>query len=144
MRISCVIGHYRSISGWLPGALMLLLLPLAAHALQATPPIPTRPAPVVIIQAPPAVQFQQTAQQQHIRDRMQKSQLQQQLQQSVSDNAKRPLPADSPTRTQLEQADSARQNRNHAVQQDLLDRYQRANPPPPVPHVQPASPRSGQ
>ena len=138
MRISCVIGHFRSMRRLFP-CVLALLLPLAVHAQQAPPPVPPRPAPMVIIPPPPAVQFQHIAQQQHVRDQLQKSQLQQQLQQSVSDNAKRALPADSPTRRQGEQADTARQNRARAAQQDLLDQYQRAAAPPPVPHLQPAS-----
>jgi hypothetical protein len=74
---------------------------------------------------------------------LQSQQLQQQLQRGVADNAKRPLPADSPTRNQVEQAAAARQYRDRAAQQDLLDRFQHANVPPPVPRLQPAGARSG-
>ncbi len=142
MAISCVIRHYRSSRRLLP-CVLALLLPISVQAGQTTPPVAPRPAPMVLVPPPPAVQFQQTAQQQQLRDRLQKDQLRQQLQQSVSDNAKRPLPADSPNRQQLDQADAARRDRNRAAQQDLLEHIQRADVPLPTPHLQPARASSG-
>lgn len=141
MQISCVIGHSRGASSLLPGVLALLL-PVAALGQQQPPPITQRPAPMLIVPPPPAVQFQQAAQQQQFRDQVQKSQLQLQLQQSVSDTAKRSLPLDAPTRQQMDQADAAQQNRQRAAQQDLLNRSLRIDPPP-VYHLQPARSRSG-
>lgn len=139
MQISCVIGHSRGARSLLPGVLALLL-PVAA--LGQLPPITQRPAPMLIVPPPPAVQFQQAAQQQQFRDQLQKSQLQLQLQQSVSDTAKRSLPPGAPTRQQMDQADAAQQNRQRAAQQDLLNRSLRIDPPP-VYHLQPARSRSG-
>ena len=120
-----------------------LLLPLgAAMAWQAVPP--PRPVAPLLLQPPPQVQFQQMVQQQQVRDQLQKSELQQQLQQGVSDTAKRPLTADSPLRKQTDSADQARQDRERARQRDLLQRYQDAAAAPAAPTVgAPASVRSG-
>jgi hypothetical protein len=96
----------------------------------------------VIRPVPPSVRFQQDAQQQHVRDELQKSQLQQQLRQSVSDNAKRP--ADARARRQLDQADQAQRDRDRARQQDLLDRERdAADLPRVVPQALPAPARKG-
>ena len=122
--------------------MLALLLPFALHGQQAPKPITPRPAPVVILPTPSAVQFQQAAQQQLLRDQIQKSQLQSQLQQSVSTTAKGALPVDAPMRQQIDQSDAARQDRQRAVQQDLLDRSLRIEPPP-VYHLEPARSRSG-
>lgn len=126
--------------GWT--CVLALLLPFAVHGQQALQPITPRAAPMVILPSPSAVQFQQTAQQQQLRDQVQKSQLQLQLQQSVSTTAKRALPVDAPTRQQIDQSDAARQDRQRAVQQDLLDRSLRIDPPP-LYHLEPARSRSG-
>jgi hypothetical protein len=119
---------------------LALLLPIAAHALQS-PPITQRPAPMVLL-PPPAVQFQQTAQQQQLRDQLQKSQLQLLLQRSVSDTAKRSLPLAAPTRQQMDQADAAHQDRQRAAQQDLLNRLLHTDISPPVWQLEPARSRS--
>ncbi len=142
MENSCDIGHFRHARRWLPGVLALLL-PLAAHGLQSSTPGTQRPAPMVLIPPPPAVQFQQAAQQQQLRDQMQKSQLQLQLQRSVSDTAKRPLPLAAPTRQQMDQADAAHQDRQRAAQQDLLNRLLQTDMAPPVWRLEPARSRSG-
>ena len=98
----------------------------------------------VIRPVPPNVRFQQDAQQQQVRDELQKSQLQQQLQQSVSDNAKRPMANDARTREQLDQADQAQRDRDRARQQDLLDRERAAaNLPRVVPQALPVPKQSG-
>ena len=98
----------------------------------------------VIRPVPPNVRFQQDAQQQQVRDELQKSQLQQQLQQSVSDNAKRPMANDARTREQLDQADQAQRDRDRARQQDLLDRERAAaDLPRVVPQALPAPKQSG-
>lgn len=93
---------------------------------------------------PPSVRFQQQAQQQQLNDDLQKSQLQQQLQQGVSDNAKRPMAKDPRAQRQLDQAAQAQRDRERARQQDLLDR-QRDAPELPrvVPQELPAPGRSG-
>lgn len=142
MTISCVIGHFRNARWLLPGA-FALLAPITVHALQTAPRAPPRPAPMVLLPPPAAVQFQHIAQQQQLRDQLQNRQLQQQLQRGVAGNAKRPLPPDSPTRNQLEQAAAARANRDRAAQQDLLDRFQRANVSLSVLQLQPAGAHSG-
>ncbi|HEV2681900.1 MAG TPA: hypothetical protein VGV14_15460 [Rhodanobacter sp.] len=69
-----------------------------------------------------AQQYQQTAQQQQVSDQLQKSQLEQQLHQSVSDNAKRPTASNPRTQQQLDAADRAQRERDRASQQDLLNR----------------------
>ncbi|WP_447735264.1 hypothetical protein [Rhodanobacter soli] len=98
----------------------------------------------VIRPVPPNVRFQQDAQQQQLRDELQKSQLQQQLHQSVSDNAKRPTAKDARARRQLDQADEAQRDRDRARQQDLLDRERdAANLPRVVPQALPAPKRDG-
>ncbi|MDW2981433.1 MAG: hypothetical protein WBG81_12155 [Rhodanobacter sp.] len=116
---------------------VLALAPLGAACAWQQPG--TQP---VIRPVPPSVRFQQDAQQQQVRDELQKSQLQQQLQQSVSDNAKRPMTDDA--RRQLEQADQAQRERERARQQDLIDRERAAaDLPRVVPKTLPASARSG-
>jgi hypothetical protein len=98
----------------------------------------------VIRPVPPNVRFQQDAQQQQVRDELQKNQLQQQLQQSVSDNAKRPMANDARTREQLDQADQAQRDRDRARQQDLLDRERAAAElPRVVPQALPVPKQSG-
>ena len=86
MTISCFLRHTLAMHRWLLGIAVALLPFGNAFAWQSTrqPPVP------VVIAPPPAVQFQQTVQQQQVRDQLQKSQLQQQLHQGVTDNAKRP------------------------------------------------------
>ena len=131
MKSSCDIGHFRGARRWSPSVLALLL-PIAAHGLQSPLPITQRPAPMVLVPPLPAVQFQQAAQQQQLRDQLQKNQLQLQLQQSVSDTAKRSLPPAAPTRRQMDQADAAHQDRQRAAQQDLLNRLLHTDISPPV------------
>ncbi len=92
----------------------------------------------------PSVQFQQTAQQQQTRDQLQKSQLQQQLHQGVADNAKRPTASDPRNQQQLDQAARAQGERDHAAQQDLLNRQRDASTlPRVVPKDLPSPSRSG-
>lgn len=111
-----------------------VMLPLgAAMAWQAAPP--ARPVAPVLLPPPPQVRFQQVVHQQQINDQLQKSQMQQQLQQGVSDTAKRPLAADSPLRKQADSADQARQERERARQRDLQQRYQNAAVTPAAPTV---------
>ncbi|MEO8777240.1 MAG: hypothetical protein ABI389_01055 [Rhodanobacter sp.] len=93
---------------------------------------------------PPAAQFQQVVQQQQVRDQLQKSQLEQQLHQSVADNAKRPSANDPTMQRQLDQADQAQRDRERAAQQDTVDRYRDQSALPRViPQGAPASSRSG-
>lgn len=108
-------------------ASIALALPLsgAASAWQSTVQPVNRPVS-------PSVRFQQDAQRQKVRDDLQKSQLQQQLHQSVSDTAKRPSAKDARTRKLLDNADQAQRNRDRAAQQDLLDRARGAQPLPRV------------
>ena len=89
-------------------------------------------------------QFQQAAQQQQTRDQLQKSQLDQQLHQSVADNAKRPTANNPGIQQQMDAADRAERERDRANQQDLLDRERDAQAlPRVVPKDSPAPPRSG-
>ncbi len=97
-----------------------------------------------VVVPPPEVQFQQTVQQQQVRDQLQKSQQQQERRQSVSDNAKRPSANDPRMLRQLDHADQAQRDRDRAAQQDMVDRYRdQATLPRVVPQTVPASSRSG-
>ncbi|TAM12508.1 MAG: hypothetical protein EPN66_06775 [Rhodanobacter sp.] len=85
------------------------------------------PLAVVAQQVPPAAaQFQQTMQQQHVSDQLQKSQQQAQQQQNVSDVAGKVLPQGSAGQRSLKQADRARQAASAAQQRDAVDRYRDA------------------
>ena len=120
---------------WLPGIAVALLPFGSVCAWQSTRPPPTP----VLISPPPSVQFQQTVQQQQVRDQLQKSQLQQQLHQGVTDNAKRPGTRDTRSQQQFDQTDQAQRERYRANQQDLLDRQPDASTLPRViPQSRPA------
>ena len=124
----------------LSGALAFAPLGFAC-AWQSTAQPVARP---VLVAPLPAVQFQQTVQQQQVRDQLQKGQLQQQLQQSVTDNAKRPSANDPAMQRQLDQADQAQRDRDRAAQQDAVDRYRdQAALPRVIPQGASASSRSG-
>jgi hypothetical protein len=89
-------------------------------------------------------QFQQNAQQQQTRDQLQKSQLEQKLHQSVTDNAKRPTANNERIQQQMDAADAAHRERVRAAQQDLLDRERDAPAlPRVVPKDSPAPAHSG-
>ncbi|MEO6801195.1 MAG: hypothetical protein ABI178_14750 [Rhodanobacter sp.] len=113
-----------------------------AWAWQSVAPPPARPRLVV---PPPDAQFQQAARQQQVTTQLQKSQLEQQLHQSVADQAKLPGASDPALQRQLDQADQAQRDRDRAAQQDLVDRYrnQAATLPRVIPQDAPASSRSG-
>lgn len=137
MTITRLAWHSPLIRALLAGVLTLAPLGAACAWQQSG----TQP---VIRPVPPNVRFQQDAQQQQVRDELQKSQLQQQLQQSVSDNAKRPMANDARTREQLDQADQAQRDRDRARQQDLLDRERAAAElPRVVPQALPAPKQDG-
>ncbi len=137
MTITRPASHFPLLRTLLAGALALVPLGAACAWQQSG----TQP---VIRPVPPSVRFQQDAQQQQVRDELQKSQLQQQLRQGVSDNAKRPTAKDARAQRQLDQADEAQRDRERARQQDLLDRERdAANLPRVVPQAPPASGRSG-
>jgi flagellar biosynthesis GTPase FlhF len=122
---------------------MLAMPALGAVCSAQSRPATNRPAPVVI-RSVPSARFQQSAQQQHVRDQWQKSQQQEKLRQSVSDNAKRPSQDNTQAQQQIEQADRARQDRAHAAQQDMIDRQRNNNElPRVVPRSHPAPARSG-
>lgn len=138
MTITSPSRHYPLLRMLLAGALALAPLGAACAWQQQAPRSP------VIQPVSPSVRFQQQAQQQQLRDDLQKSQLQQQLQQGVSDNAKRPMSKDARARRQLDQAAQAQRERERAQQQDLLDRQRAASElPRVVPQARPASARSG-
>ena len=135
-----ILSSRRMIQPFLIG--VLAFAPLGfAYAWQSNVQPATRPQ---YIAPPPNVQFQQVVQQQQVRDQLQKSQLEQQLHQSVSDNAKRPNANDPHMLQQLDQADQARRDRDRAAQQDAVDRYRdQATLPRVIPQSTPASSRSG-
>ena len=137
MTITRIVGHFPLRRTLFVG--VLALAPFgAACAWQQSGAQP------VIRPVPPSVRFQQDAQQQRVRDELQKSQLQQQLRQSVSDNAKLPAAKDARAQRQLDQAEQAQRDRDRAREQDLLDRARDASELPRVlPQPLPASGRSG-
>lgn len=98
-----------------------------------------------VVAPPPNAPFQQAARQQQLSDQLQTSQLEQQLHQSVADQAKRPGANDPALQRQLEQADQAQRDRDQPAQQDLVNRYrnQAASLPRVIPRDAPASSRSG-
>lgn len=137
MTITRPVLHFPAMRMLLPGVLALALPGIAGAWQQSR-------AQLVIVPAPSALSFQQTAQQQQTRDQLQKSQLQQQLRQDVSDNAKRPTANDPRSQRQQEQADQAQRDRDRARQQDLLDRERDSSAlPRVVPKALPAPARSG-
>lgn len=137
MTITRLAKHFPLLRTLLVGVLTLVPLGAACAWQQSN----TQP---VIRPVPPSVRFQQEAQQQQVRDELQKSQLQQQLHQSVSDNAKRPAANDARALRQLDQADQAQRDRDRAHQQDLLDRERAAaDLPRVVPQALPAPKQNG-
>jgi hypothetical protein len=95
-------------------------------------------------QAQPGQQYQQMAQQQQTRDQLQKSQVEQQLHQSVTDNARRPNASNPRTQQQQDAAERAQHERDRANQQDLLDRERDSTTlPRVVPKDLPAPAHSG-
>jgi hypothetical protein len=133
MTITRIVRHFPLRHALLFGA--MVALPGIAGAWQSKQPV-IRPVPA-------NVQFQQAARQQHTTDQLQKSQLQQQLHQSVSDNAKLPTSSDVRSQQQLDEADRAQRDRDRASQQDLLNRERDAsNLPRVVPKEMPAPARS--
>jgi hypothetical protein len=120
-------------------ALAVGLSPLAS----AWQVAPAPPRPVVIVQPPANVRFQQTMRDQQVRDQAQKNQVEEQLRQARSDMARQPFATDPVRAVRLDQADQAQRDLYRARQQDLLDRYQSAVAPPVVhPQNVPASSRS--
>ena len=137
---------------WLVGIGLALSVGLALAAPQqrrTTPPIPKAAPPLRIAPVPPRPnpQFQQIVQQQQLRKELQQSQVQGQLQQSVSNVARQPYANNPAAGQQFDQADSARQDRDRARQQSLIDRYWGVAPvpprAPPQKHDKPAPSRSG-
>lgn len=100
----------------------LAVAPVGAQ--QSPPPKAIKPAQPVVLSPPPDVRFRQAVQQQQARDRLQQSQLEQQLHHGVSANARRPVSADP----------KARQQQDRARQQDLLNAYRQT---PVLPRVVP-------
>lgn len=123
----------------------LALAPVAAAAAwQQPPPAPPPPKPVVIVlPPPPSVRFEQSMQQQQVRDQLQKNAMQEQLRQNTMEAIKRPTAADKAHSDQLDRADQAQREVYRARQRGELDRYQNAVTPRPVIHSQPAPARSG-
>ena len=132
---------HRTLQSLLIGTLVLGPVGVACAWPSAAPPV-TRPKVVV---PPPDTRFQQAVRQQQLSDQLQKSRLEQQLHQSVADQAKRPGANDPALQRQLDQADQAQRDRDRAAQQDLVNRYQSqaASLPRVIPRDAPASAQSG-
>lgn len=132
MTISRSVGNQRTSCALLIGLAGTVVFG-SASAWQSTspPPQPVRP---VVISPPPAIRFQQVVQQQQARDRLQQSQLEQQLHQGVSRNADRSSATDPKAQQRRDQAAQAQLERDRARQRDLLDHYRQA---PVLPRVVP-------
>lgn len=123
--------------------LALLAVPWMAAAQQAR-----KPGTVATPPSSALPSYRQSSQQQQLRDKLQKSQLEERVRQNTADTAKRPSAGNAAQQQLLNQADQARSDRYRASQQDALDRYQRAVTPPPAMRRpttggHPASARSG-
>jgi hypothetical protein len=113
-------------------ALAVAMAPIgiALGAPQTKPAPPARPVQRTVIVQPSAnARFQQTVQQQQVRDQLQKAQVEQQNRQVVSDNSRRPHDNNPPLQQQIDQSSAAQQRIEQARQQDMINRYQ-ATPPP--------------
>ncbi|WP_329743034.1 hypothetical protein [Dyella sp. A6] len=84
------------------------------------------------------LQYQQAVGQQQLSNQLRDNRINQQLQQRISDDNKRPYAGNSSITGQIRQADKARQQRFEAHQQDLLDSYRSTLKPLPLP-VPPSS-----
>lgn len=136
MTISSIVRHFPA-KRTLWFAAVAVALPGMSAAWQASGQSTIRPVS-------PSERYQQSAQQQRTRDQAQTQQMQQQLRQGVSDNAKRPIADDARARKQLDQADRAQRDRDHARLQDLLDSERDAtNLPRVVPKDLPSPQHSG-
>lgn len=93
-------------------------------AQQIPPPAtPPPPQPLILVPPPAAIQFQQSVQQQQLRDQMQQRQLESDLRRGVTERARQPLDPASRNRAQLDQAAQAQQARDWAAQQALVNQY---------------------
>lgn len=115
-------------------------------ALQTTPLLPPTPPPpqrMVLIPPPAAIQFQQSMQQQQIRDQLQQRQLESDLHRSVTEQTMRALDASSRNRIQLGQAEQAQSARDRAAEQSLANQYWGVGATQAPSRLQPAKARSG-
>jgi hypothetical protein len=137
-----IVLFHRTLRSLLIGAAVLAPVGFAAAWQSTIPPSARSP---VVLPPPSDAQFQQAARQQQVNDQLQKSQLEQQLHQSVADQAKRPGAKDPALQRQLDQADQAQHDRDRAARQDLVERYrnQAASLPRVIPQDAPAAARSG-
>lgn len=108
------------------GAFIALAIP-AGSALAAPQTAPPR---TVILPPSSNLRFQQTVQQQQVRDSLQKARVEAQNRQGVSDNSRRPYAKNPRMQDQIDRADAAQQNIERARQQDLINQYQAAPVPP--------------
>jgi len=115
--------------------------PTVAQQAPAPPPSQPPAPPLILVPPPAAIQFQQSVQQQQLRDQLQQRQLESDLHRGVNERARQPLDPTSRNRAQLEQAAQAQQARDQAAQQALVNQYWGV-PVPPV--AVPAKARSGQ
>lgn len=107
-------------------------MPVMALAQQSNAPSRPAPPPVVVVQPPANLRFQQTLRQQEVSDQLRKSQVEEQLRQNQAATSRRPYATDAAHAARLDQADQAQRELYRARQQDLLDRYQSAVAPPVV------------
>jgi hypothetical protein len=120
-----------------------LALAVCAGLCGASVAAAAQPATPVIAPASPLPDYEQTARQQAVRDQLQKSQLERQLHQSVSDNARRPGASHANLQRQQDMADQAQRDRDRAAEQDQVGRYRdQAALPRVIPPPWPVSARS--
>jgi hypothetical protein len=104
--------------------------PVLAQQTPVPPPAtPPPPQPLILVPPPAAIQFQQSVQQQQLRDQLQQRQLESDLRRGVTERARQPLDPTSRNLTQLEQAAQAQQARDQAAQQALVNQYWGVPPP---------------
>lgn len=142
-----LLAHYRDavhVLAILLCALALVWSRLAGAQQPALPAPATPPAqPLILVPPPAAIQFQQSVQQQQLRDLLQQRQLESDLHRGVSEQARRALGPASPNRAQLDMAGQAQRARDQAAQQALVDQYWGTASLPPPASVVPAKARSG-
>ena len=129
-------------SRWIRPSFVAGLIVLAAMAgtAQASPQV----APPRAVVLPPSsnARFQQTVQQQQVRDNLQKAQVEAQNRQAVSDNSRRPHASNPQMQDQIDRADAAQQNIERLRQQNMINQYQ-ATPVPQGRVVVPQKPAGG-
>ncbi|MEW5320088.1 MAG: hypothetical protein WDW38_011189 [Sanguina aurantia] len=118
----------------------LITLAISAGSALASPQV--APPRAVILAPSSNARFQQTVQQQQVRDNLQKAQVEAQNRQAVSANSRLPHANNPQMQDQIDKSDAAQQAIERSRQQDMINQYQAA----PVPQgrvVVPQKPAGG-